>query len=73
MIFYRQGTKKPSNEPGFVSGCLLIIGFGAIIFLLSMLESLENVKEYFFQIVLALIVGISLAFSIFRKKGQISN
>ena len=73
MIFYRQGTKKPSNEPGMISGCLLIIGFGAIIFLLSLLESFEDVKEYFFQIILALFVGIGLAASIFQKKGHISN
>ena len=73
MIFYRQGTKKPSNEPDMVSGCLLIVAFGAIFFLLSMLESWDDLKEYFFQIILALFIGVGFIASMFQKKGHISN
>lgn len=72
MKFYHQGSKK-SNEPGVFSGCLLLIGLGAIIFLISLLESLEDVKEYWWQIVLAFFMGGSLLTSMFSKRGKISN
>ena len=56
-----------------VSGCLLIVAFGAILFLLSMLDSLDDLKEYFFQIILALFIGVGFIPSMFQKKGHISN
>lgn len=72
MIFYYNGKKK-SNNPDIFSGCLLLIGFGAIIFMLTMLKDVDDLKEYGFQIIIALIAGGSFVFSVFRKKGRIHN
>ncbi|MAD96176.1 MAG: hypothetical protein CMB99_02510 [Flavobacteriaceae bacterium] len=73
MVFYQKGKKKPSNEPDAVSGCLLIIGFGAIVFLFSMMEDLDDLLEYIWQILIALFIGIGFVVSMFQKKGHISN
>ncbi len=73
MVFYQKGKKKPSNEPDAVSGCLLIIGFGAIVFLISMMEDLDDLIEYIWQILIALFIGIGFVVSMFQKKGHISN
>lgn len=70
--FFYNGPKK-SNEPDMFSGCLLLVGFGAIIFLLTQLEDLGDVKEYGWQIVLALIMGGSLFAMMFAKKAKLSN
>lgn len=72
MKFYHKGVKK-SNKTSASEGCLFIIGFGAIIFFLTLLDDVEDLKDYFFELVLVLIMGISLAFSLFGKKGKLSN
>lgn len=72
MKFYHNGTKK-SNEPSITSGCLVLIGFAAIIFLLTQLKSLEDVEEYGWQIVLAITMGVSLFSMFFAKKAKLSN
>lgn len=72
MKFYHNGTKK-SNEPGIAGGCLLLIGFGAIIFLLFQLKDMEDVKEYGWQIILAIVMGVSLFSMFFAKKAKLSN
>lgn len=72
MKFYHQGAKK-SNEQGVTSGCLMLIGFGAFIFFLSLLKDVEDVKEYLLEIIIFCVVIISFGISIFRQKGQLSN
>lgn len=72
MKFYHQGKKK-SNQPGIASGCLILIGFSAIIFMFSLIDSVDDFKEYSFQIILAVLVGAGLLFSLFRKKATLHN
>lgn len=72
MRFYHQGKRK-SNEPDAVSGCLLIIGFGAIVFLITLLDDLDDLKEHLFELVLVFIMGGSVIASMFSKRGRISN
>ena len=72
MKFYHQGKKK-SNEPSMFSGCLLLIGFGAIVFLITLLDDLEDAKEYIVEIIFAFIMGGSILISLFSKRGKISN
>ncbi len=49
MIFYHQGNKKKSNELGVASGCLLFIGFGAIIFFFTLLDDIDDLIAYFLE------------------------
>ena len=70
MNFYYQG-KKPSSSYDTASGCLLIIGFGAIVFLITLLEDLDDLKDNFFQLILVTIMGISVLYGFFRKKGTL--
>lgn len=72
MKFYHQGSKK-SNQPGMTSGCLMLVGFGAFVFFLTLLEDVEDVKEYILEIIIFCIVIISFGLNIFRQKGQLSN
>ena len=72
MIFYYNGRKVSENGLDLAKGCLLIIGFGAIIFMFTLFESWDDVQEYIWQIILVLIMGFSALFSIFRKRGQLS-
>ena len=73
MIFYYKGKNRSSTGYDAASGCLLIIALSAIIFLLSLLDFTDpdEFKEYGFQIILALIMGASLLYSLFRKKGKL--
>ena len=73
MKFYHQGSKKKSNEPGVLGGCLLLICFGAIIYLLTLLDSLEDASEYWWQILLAFVMGISFFASFFAKRATLFN
>lgn len=70
--FFYNGTKK-SNDIGFGSGCVLMIGFGALIFFFTLLEDVEDLKEYLFEIILVSIMGISLVLQLTRKKGDLSS
>jgi hypothetical protein len=72
MKFYYNGTKK-SNEPGFASGCVLLIGFGALIFFFTLLDDIEDLKEYWIEIILVSVMGVSLVGMLFAKKGQLTN
>ena len=57
MKFYHQGNKHKSNNPDAFSSCLILIGFAAIIYLVTLIDSLDDLKEYWWQIVLALFMG----------------
>ena len=70
MLFFYNG-KTPSKGYDIASGCLLIIAFSVIIFLFTMLDSIEDLKEYAFQLILALIIGVGFIFQLFRKKGKL--
>lgn len=71
--FYYNGPKNDNKSLDFGSGCALFIGFAAIIYLIALLDSVEDIKEYGWQIALALLMGGSLLFGIFRQKGKKSN
>lgn len=73
MIFYSSAKRKPSNSIGFLSGCMLLIGFGAIIFFLSLLDDIEDLSDYWFQLVLVTLMGGSVLYGVFRKKGKMHN
>ena len=51
MIFYHQGSKKKSSELGVASGCVLFIGFGAIIFFFTLLDDIDDLSDYLFEII----------------------
>lgn len=72
MKFFYRGTKK-SNEPDVASGCVLLIGFAAIIYLITLLDDLEDWSEYGWQIALAFVMGGSLLVSIFSRKAKLTN
>ena len=73
MIFYHQGNKKKSNEVGVASGCLLLIGFSALIYFFTLLKDIDDVKEYLFQIIGVSAMAITLTIGLFSKKGKIAN
>ena len=73
MKFYYQGNKNKSNTPGFASGCLILIGFGAIIYMITLLDSIGDLKEYWWQILLAFVMGVSLFATMFAKKAKLFN
>ena len=73
MIFYHQGKKKKSNEIGVASGCLLLVGFGALILFFSLLDDVEDLKDHFFEIIGVLVMAISVTYGLFSKKGKIAN
>ena len=73
MIFYHQGKKGKPNEVSPASGCLLLIGFGAIVFLFTLLDDIDDLKEYLFEIIGLLVMGISVTYGLFSKKGKIAN
>lgn len=72
MKFFHNGTKK-SNEIGAGSGCVLLIGFAALIYFFTLLDDVEDLKEYAFEIILVSVMGVSMLFTVFRKKGDLSN
>lgn len=72
MKFFYNGIKK-SNDIGAGSGCVLLIGFGALIYFFTLLDGVEDLKEYLFEIILVSIMGISLVFQLTRKKGDLSS
>jgi len=72
LKFYYNGTKK-SNEPGFASGCVLLIGFAALIFFFTLLDDVEDLKDYLIEIILVAVMGISLVVMLFGKKAQLTN
>lgn len=72
MRFFHKGLKK-SNETSKSEGCLLIIGFGAIVFFITLLDDISDLEDHFFELLLVLIMGISVAYTIFAKKGKLSN
>lgn len=73
MIFYHQGSKKKSNELGVASGCLLFIGFGAILFFFTLLDDIDDLNDYLFEITGVLVMAISVTYGLFSKKGKIAN
>ena len=72
MKFYYNGTKK-SNDIGFGSGCVLLIGFAALIYFFTLIDGIEDLKEYWIEIGIVSLMGISLTIALFGKKGELSN
>jgi hypothetical protein len=72
MKFYYNGTKK-TNEPGFASGCVILIGFAALIYFFTLLNDVEDLKDHLVEIIAVSVMGISLLAMLFRKKGELSN
>ncbi len=70
--FFYNGLKK-SNDIGVASGCVLMIGFGALIYFFTLIDGIEDLKEYWFQILLVSVMGISLVLQLTRKKGDLSS
>lgn len=72
MKFFYNGTKK-SNDIGFGSGCVLMIGFAALIYFFTLLDDIEDLKDHLFEIILVSVMGLSLVFQLTRKKGDLSS
>ncbi len=72
MKFFYRGAKK-SNEPDIAGGCLLIVMLIGIIYLITQLDSLENISEYGWQVLLAFLMGGGVLVSIFAKKAKLTN
>lgn len=72
MKFYHQGKKK-TNETSKSEGCLLIIGFIALIFFFTLLDDIDDLKDYFFEIIGIILMSGSILYAIFAKKGKLSN
>ena len=72
MKFYHKGVKK-SNETSASEGCLLFIGFAALIFLFTLIDDLDDLSDHFFELIAVFFMGGSVLFAIFAKKGKLSN
>ena len=70
MTFFYNG-KRPSKGYDIASGCLTIIAFSAMVFFFTMFDNLEDLKEYTLQILFILLVGGSVLYQFFRKKGKL--
>lgn len=70
MKFYFYG-KTPSKGYDVASGCLLIIGFAAIIYVFTLIDSLEDLEGNYFQLFGVLLMGGSLIFGLFQKKAKL--
>lgn len=71
MNFYYNGKKAPSKGYDVASGCLLFIGFGAIILLFTAIDDIKDLDGHWFQLIIVIIMAISVLFSVFRKKGKL--
>lgn len=72
MKFYYKGNKK-NNETSVAEGCLMVIGFAAFVFFLSLLDDIEDIKDYIFEIFFFILMAGSVLFMVFAKKGKLSN
>ncbi len=70
MNYFYNG-KKPSAGLNIASGCLLIIAISAIIFLISAIDSLEDLEGHYLQLFFVCIMGGSIFYNFFRKKAQL--
>jgi hypothetical protein len=71
MNFYYNGKKAPSKGYDAASGCLIIIGFSALIYFFKSLDDLEDLKEYWLQLLFLVMIAFSLFYGLFRKKGKL--
>lgn len=72
MKFYYKGKKK-SNEMDVASGCLVLFAIAAIIYFISLLDDISDLEEHFFELIFAAIVCVGFLFTVFAKKGKLSN
>lgn len=70
MQFFYNGPKNKDSTIDFFSGCLILIGFGAFIFFLSMLEDMSDVTDHALEIILFVIVAVATLVGIFQKKAK---
>jgi hypothetical protein len=70
MNYYYNG-KKPSTRLNFTSGCLLIIALAAIIFLFTMIDSLEDLEGHYLELFFVCLMGGSIFYGFVKKKGKL--
>ena len=70
MNYYYNG-KKPSSKYSIASGCLIIIAISAIIFLIFSIDSLADLEGHYLQLFLVCIMGFSIFYNFFKKKGKL--
>lgn len=71
LIFYYQGKKAPSKGYDVASGCLMIIALSALIYFFTLVDSIEDIEEHWFQLLFILLMAGSMIFQLFRKKGKL--
>ncbi len=71
MIFYYNGRKAPSTGYDVASGCLMFIGFAAIIYFFTLIDDVKDIEEYWLQILFIFMMAGTLLFGMFRKKGKL--
>ena len=70
MNYYYNG-KKTSTGLNIASGCLIIIAVLAIIFLFSLIDSLEDLEGNYVPLLFVCIMGVSIFYNLFRKKSKL--
>lgn len=70
MNFYYNG-RKPSKGYDVASGCLLLIGITAMFYFFSLIDDWEDLEGHYLQLIFILLVGGSMIFSLFQKKGKL--
>ena len=71
MKFYYNGRKKSSTGNDIAIGCLLFVAFGAIIMFFSLIDDIEDLEEYWLELIFIFLMAGGTIFSIFRKKGKL--
>tara|TARA_R110002072_G_scaffold222619_1_gene379688 strand:+ start:6242 stop:6862 length:621 start_codon:yes stop_codon:yes gene_type:complete len=71
MNFYYNGKKAPSKGYDVASGCLLLIGLGALVFLFTLIDDIEDLEGHWFQLIFVILMVGSILFSVFRKKAKL--
>ena len=69
MVFSYNG-KKSSGTYKVASGCLLFVVIGCLILFFSLIEDIEQLKEYSIEVTIILIMLGFFLFNLFRKKGK---
>ena len=68
MKFYYRGKKAPSEGYDVASGCLLMIVFAAIFYAISLFDSMDDVKEYWMELVFLIVMSVITFLECYVKK-----